>query len=59
MYYDIDKTSVIAQTGGTLPPVNELRAVGMWLWWLTLRYENVVKESMTAVSLCLISPHPR
>ncbi|KAG8871273.1 hypothetical protein FRB97_008858 [Tulasnella sp. 331] len=50
MFYDIDKVSIHAQTTGLLPPENEFRAVGMWLWWLSLRYENVVKESLVAHS---------
>ncbi|KAG8872972.1 hypothetical protein FRB97_007149 [Tulasnella sp. 331] len=48
MWYDIDKVTRQAQTTGLLPPANELRAVGMWLWWLSLRYEGIVKESAAA-----------
>ncbi|KAG8874664.1 hypothetical protein FRB97_005744 [Tulasnella sp. 331] len=50
MWYDIDKVSKQAQTTGLLPAANELRAVGVWLWWLSLRYEDVVKESQVAHS---------
>ncbi|KAG9000119.1 hypothetical protein FRB93_012883 [Tulasnella sp. JGI-2019a] len=50
MFYDIDKVSSHAQATGDLPPADEFRAVGMWLWWLSLRYEHIVKESLVAHS---------
>ncbi|KAG9001548.1 hypothetical protein FRB94_004699 [Tulasnella sp. JGI-2019a] len=50
MFYDIDKVSLHAQATGILPPADEFRAVGMWLWWLSLRYEHIVKESSVAHS---------
>ncbi|KAG8997876.1 hypothetical protein FRB94_002926 [Tulasnella sp. JGI-2019a] len=50
MFYDIDKVSKQAQSTGSLPPTDEFRSVGMWLWWLSLRYEDIVKESLPAHS---------
>ncbi|KAG9022968.1 hypothetical protein FRB95_013884 [Tulasnella sp. JGI-2019a] len=50
MFYDIDKVSLQAQMTGSLPPTDEFRSVGMWLWWLSLRYEDIVRESLPAHS---------
>ncbi|KAG8978287.1 hypothetical protein FRB93_011199 [Tulasnella sp. JGI-2019a] len=50
MFYDIDKVSLQAQMTRSLPPTDEFRSVGMWLWWLSLRYEDIVRESLPAHS---------
>lgn len=54
MCYDIDRISEVAQLTGMLPEANELRSLGLWIWWLTLKYEDVFFESQMAVSATLV-----
>ncbi|KAG8898106.1 hypothetical protein FRB99_007671 [Tulasnella sp. 403] len=50
IYFDIHTVSVRAQATGNLPLVTDLRALGLWLYWMTTRFDEVQNEAVNALS---------
>ncbi|KAG8955432.1 hypothetical protein FRC04_008783 [Tulasnella sp. 424] len=48
--HDIYAISANAQRSGQLPVVSEIRALGMWLYWMTTKFDDVVNEPVGVLS---------
>ncbi|KIO15873.1 hypothetical protein M407DRAFT_235148, partial [Tulasnella calospora MUT 4182] len=53
IHFDIHAVSVIAQRSGQLPVVTESRALGLWLYWMTTKFDDVVNEPVAVADPCL------
>ncbi|KAG8900475.1 hypothetical protein FRC01_010126, partial [Tulasnella sp. 417] len=50
IHFDIHAVSVNAQRTGQLPVVSESRALGLWLYWMTTKFDDVVNEPVAVLS---------
>ncbi|KAG8892103.1 hypothetical protein FRC00_012623, partial [Tulasnella sp. 408] len=50
IHFDIHAVSVNAQRSGQLPVVSESRALGLWLYWMTTKFDDVVNEPVAVLS---------